>query len=262
MGGNWREKGRPFSCPTNFLRAFYSRVFLTIWKPGLTLSKMRCANSYQLKQARKNYFIEWFCSVVPTFLVFWSNCRGVSIRQVICWKLMRTQLLKVVKFHRHLYGGGHELALHHTNVWKFSQLCGAYLHSLKTYHFQISGALFSVACVQTITKLWLVPSAKQRRDPCSGPPTDSTNYRKCVSNSPSTWLAIMTNKTKAFFNWPIVARTQIWVHSWKSRTRISALFRRRSSPEFNFVCAQARHSVVLIVWCSAFHRSNLFPHFF
>ena len=85
-----------------------------------------------------------------------------------------------------------------------------------------------VACVQTITKLWLVPSAKQRRDFCSGPPSDSTNYRKCVSNSPSTWLAITTNKTKAFFNWPIVARTQIWVHSWKSRTRISALFRRRS----------------------------------
>ena len=85
-----------------------------------------------------------------------------------------------------------------------------------------------IACVQTITKLWLVPSAKQRRDPCSGPPTDSTNYRKCVSNFPSTWLAITTNKTKAFFNWPIVARTQIWVHSWKSRTRISALFHRRS----------------------------------
>ena len=35
-------------------------------------------------------------------------------------------------------------------------------------------------------------------------------------------------QNKAFFNWPIVARTQIWVHSWKSRTRISALFRRRS----------------------------------
>ena len=49
-----------------------------------------------------------------------------------------------------------------------------------------------------ITKLWLVLSAKQRRDPCSGPPTDSTNYRKCVSNSPSTWLAITTNKTKPF----------------------------------------------------------------
>ena len=23
----------------------------------------------------------------------------------------------------------------------------------------------------------------------------------------------MTNKTKAFFNWPIVARTQIWIHT-------------------------------------------------
>ena len=57
---------------------------------------------------------------------------------------------------------------------------------------------WKLACVQTITKLWLVPSAKQRRDLCSGPPTDSTNYRKCVSNSPSTWLAITTNKTKPF----------------------------------------------------------------
>ena len=57
---------------------------------------------------------------------------------------------------------------------------------------------FLLACVQMITKLWLVPSAKQRRDPCSGPPTDSTNYRKCVSNSPSTWLAITTNKTRPF----------------------------------------------------------------
>ena len=90
---------------------------------------------------------------------------------------------------------------------------------------------WGLAYVQTITKLWLVPSAKQRRDPCSGPPTDSTNYRKCVSNFPSTCLAIIslaTNKTKVFFNWPIVVRTQIWVHNWKSRTRISALFRRRS----------------------------------
>ena len=108
----------------------------------------------------------------------------------------------------------------------------------------------SLACVQTITKLWLVLSAKQRRDPCSGPPIDSTNYRKCVSNFPSTWFAITslgTNKTKVFFNWPIVVHTQIWVHSWKSRTRILALFRRRSEPEFNFVCTQAiSHESVII----------------
>ena len=63
-------------------------------------------------------------------------------------------------------------------------------------HFILADTL--LACVQRITKLWLVPSAKQCRDPCSGPPTDSTNYRKCVSNSPSTWLAITTNKTKPF----------------------------------------------------------------
>ena len=70
----------------------------------------------------------------------------------------------------------------HSFLWK--------LFFLQTFTF--------LACVQTITKLWLVPSAKQRRDPCSGPPTDSTNYQKCVSNSPSTWLAITTNKTKPF----------------------------------------------------------------
>ena len=35
-------------------------------------------------------------------------------------------------------------------------------------------------------------------------------------------------QNKGLSKWPIVTRTQIWVHSWKSRTRISALFRRRS----------------------------------
>ena len=107
-------------------------------------------------------------------------------------------------------------------------LTTAFNHAFINWVTNIGKSTCEIACVHTITKLWLVPSAKQRRDLCSGPPTDSTNYRKCVSNSPSTWLAITTNKTKAFFNWPIVARTQIWVHSWKSRTRISALFRRRS----------------------------------
>ena len=88
-------------------------------------------------------------------------------------------------------------------------------------------------------KLWLVPSAKQRRDPCSvysdlsmhhdwpvkkglcsSSQSGCMNYRKCVSNFPSTWLA---TTTKAFFIWPIVAYTQIWVH----RTRISVLLHRR-----------------------------------
>ena len=38
------------------------------------------------------------------------------------------------------------------------------------------------------------------------------------------WRSRQT-KQRPFFNWPIVARTQIWVHSWESRTRISALYR-------------------------------------
>ena len=37
---------------------------------------------------------------------------------------------------------------------------------------------------------------------------------------------LIGKSTMAFFNRPIMARTQILVHRWGSRTRISALFRR------------------------------------
>ena len=57
--------------------------------------------------------------------------------------------------------------------------------------------------------------------PCFGPPTDSTIYRKCFSHFSSTWLA----NWQWFFNRPIMAHTQILVHRWGPRTRISALFR-------------------------------------
>ena len=55
----------------------------------------------------------------------------------------------------------------------------------------------------------LVRSAKQRRYPCSGPTTASTNYRS-VSNFRSTWLA----NGKWPFNRPVMARAQILVHWW------------------------------------------------
>ena len=47
----------------------------------------------------------------------------------------------------------------------------------------------ALACVAD--EIWprLVTSAKQCWDPCSGSPTDSTNYRKCVSNFLSSWVA-------------------------------------------------------------------------
>ena len=45
--------------------------------------------------------------------------------------------------------------------------------------------MFALACVADSVSM----SAKQQhQDPCSGRPTDSTNYRKCVSNFLSCWL--------------------------------------------------------------------------
>ena len=46
-----------------------------------------------------------------------------------------------------------------------------------------------LASVTDIILCWLATSAKQRWDPCSGPPTNSTNYWKCISNLLSSWLA-------------------------------------------------------------------------
>ena len=40
----------------------------------------------------------------------------------------------------------------------------------------------------------------------------------------------------AILNRPIIARTQILVYRWEPRTRISALFCRRTQPEFSFFC--------------------------
>ena len=45
------------------------------------------------------------------------------------------------------------------------------------------------SCLVCIIRARNVWSAKQHRDPCSGPPADSTNYPNCISNFPSTWLA-------------------------------------------------------------------------
>ena len=46
-----------------------------------------------------------------------------------------------------------------------------------------------LASITDIILCWLAMSAKQRWDPCSGPPTNSTNYWKCISNLLSSWVA-------------------------------------------------------------------------
>ena len=43
-----------------------------------------------------------------------------------------------------------------------------------------------LACYADVILLRLVTSSKLRRYPCSQPDLDSANYRKCVSNFPST----------------------------------------------------------------------------
>ena len=53
------------------------------------------------------------------------------------------------------------------------------------------------------------------------------------------------------FNRPVMARSQIQVHRWGPRTRILALFRRRTLPEFSIVC-----DVGKLLFTSCFHRGR------
>ena len=70
---------------------------------------------------------------------------------------------------------------HPTQEWKikFHAILSAKLQKIWA---DLRLCIISLACVEDV----IVTSAKQRRNPCSGPSTDSTNYRKCVSNLPST----------------------------------------------------------------------------
>ena len=70
---------------------------------------------------------------------------------------------------------------HPTQEWKikFHAILSAKLQKIWA---DLRLFITSLACVADVT----LPSEKQRLYPCSGPSTDSTNYRKCVSNLPST----------------------------------------------------------------------------
>ena len=48
--------------------------------------------------------------------------------------------------------------------------------------FPNSSSTYLLACFADVIQPRFVTTATQRRDPCSGPPTDSMNYRKYVSN--------------------------------------------------------------------------------
>ena len=106
--------------------------------------------------------------------------------------------------------------------------------------FYFMKLIANLACVADVLKPRLVTSAKQCRDPCSGPPTNSTNYRKCVSNFHSSWGQINNGS----FNRPTMVPTQILVHRWGPKTKISALFRRQTEPEFSFVCGAGYITII------------------
>ena len=81
--------------------------------------------------------------------------------------------------------------------------------------FPNSSSTFLLACVADVIQPRFVTTATQRRDPCSGPPTDSMNYRKCVWN----FLYPDWQINNGFFNRPVMARTQILVHSWGAQNK-------------------------------------------
>ena len=76
--------------------------------------------------------------------------------------------------------------------------------------FPNSSSTYLLACVADVIQPRFVTTATQRRDPCSGPSTDSMNYRKWVSN----FVYPDWQINNGFFNRPIMVRTQILVHSW------------------------------------------------
>ena len=79
----------------------------------------------------------------------------------------------------------------------------------------------NLACVADVIQPLLVTSAKHRRDPCSGPPRDSTNNRKCVSK---VLPFILTGKIhNGVFHAPIT------VHRWEHRSLSTDVSERSTS---------------------------------
>lgn len=60
----------------------------------------------------------------------------------------------------------------------------------------------SLCCTHNLTPVNIIRSAKQRRIPCSGPQMNARNYRMCVSDFLSPWLATASQQANhsAFLN--------------------------------------------------------------
>ena len=89
----------------------------------------------------------------------------------------------------------------------------------------------NLACVADVLKPRLVTSAKQCRDLCSGAPNGLDELPEMCFEFPF----ILRQIDNGSFNRPIMVHR--WGgHRWGPETKISALFRRQTEPEFSFVC--------------------------
>ena len=81
-----------------------------------------------------------------------------------------------------------------------------------------------LASVTDIILSWLAMSAKQCRDPCSGP----QRTQQITGSVFQIYFHPDWQFDNVFFDRPIMARDQILVHRWGPRTRILVLFCRQT----------------------------------
>ena len=86
----------------------------------------------------------------------------------------------------------------------------------------------------------IVSSAKHHRDPCSGPSTDSKELREVRFGFPFNQIGQSNN---GFFNRPIMARTQILVHSWGTEQGFWSWLADGLKKWFSFVCGASYHQL-------------------
>ena len=104
--------------------------------------------------------------------------------------------------------------------------------------------LLHVACVTNRCKLTPLVTCVQVSNVCKVVPRPLSWAPNGLNELPEMCFKfhfiLIDKPTMASFKRPIIACTQILVHSWEPRTRILALCRRQTLPEFSFVC-NARH---------------------
>jgi len=85
-------------------------------------------------------------------------------------------------------------------------------YSLSRPQYKSKIRVDNVACVADVILIRLVTSVKQSRDPCSGPPADWTNYRKCMRFD-SVLFHLIDKLAMAFFS-RLLANHSAILKSW------------------------------------------------